>query len=89
MPQRRGEKLFNVPGNISVDTSLIPKLTKIDFITKVKTVLSFMFIREIIKVKCNSSKVKRYILGCINKDVTLNKFSFNRKVLFPLKSDNK
>tara|TARA_B100001250_G_C19486076_1_gene650861 strand:+ start:115 stop:678 length:564 start_codon:yes stop_codon:yes gene_type:complete len=37
----------------------------------------------------NSSKVKRYILGCINKDVTLRKFSFNRKILFPLKSDNK
>jgi len=37
----------------------------------------------------NSSKVKRYILGCINKDVTLRKFSFNRKILFPLKSDNR
>ena len=37
----------------------------------------------------NSSRVKRYILGCINKDVTLSKFPFNRKVLFPLKSDNK
>ena len=37
----------------------------------------------------NSSKVKRYILGCINQDVTLNKFLFNRKIFFPIKSDNK
>ena len=37
----------------------------------------------------NSSKVKRYILGCINQDVTLKKFLFNRKILFPIKSDNK
>lgn len=57
---------------------------KIEYLDKVgwKRFLQFEF-------NDNSSKVKRYILGCINKDVTLNKFSFNRKVLFPLKSDNK
>ena len=56
---------------------------KIDYLDKVgwKRFLQFEF-------SDNSSKVKRYILGCINQDVTLNKFLFNRKILFPIKSDN-
>ena len=57
---------------------------KIDYLDKVgwKRFLNFEF-------NDNSSKVKRYILGCINQDITLNKFLFNRKTLFPIKSDNK
>lgn len=57
---------------------------KIDYLDRVgwKRFLNFEF-------NDNSSKVKRHILGCINQDVTLNKFLFNRKILFPIKSDNK
>ena len=57
---------------------------KIDYLDNVgwKSFLHFEF-------NDNSSKVKRYILGCINQDVTLKKFLFNRKILFPIKSDNK
>ena len=60
------------------------KKDKIEFLDKVgwKRFLQFEF-------NDNSSKVRRFIIDCITKDVTLDKFSFNRKVLFPLKSDKK
>ena len=50
---------------------------KIEYLDKVgwKRFLHFEF-------NNNSSKVKRYVLGCINKDVTLNKFLFNLTFLF-------
>ena len=37
----------------------------------------------------NNSNVRKYIMECISKDTSLNKFSFNRKILFPLPSDKK
>ena len=60
------------------------KKDKIEFLDKVgwKRFLQFEF-------NDNSSKVRRFIIDCITKDVKLDKFSFNRKVLFPLKSDKK
>ena len=60
------------------------KKDKIEFLDKVgwKRFLQFEF-------NDNSSKVRKYIIECISKDVTLKNFSFNRKILFPLKSDKK
>ena len=59
VPQRKGDELYEIPSDIKVELSLIPRLNKIDFSTKIKTLLSIKFIREVINVRCNIKKVKR------------------------------